>query len=94
MLSCFRKSFLSFKNYHNSKQNQKYVLITQVIRPSLADPFQQGQVSGAPVQAELKATIHTNHLNSFHQNKYFRCTLIVILLFAVLVRILQLVNIL
>jgi len=67
---------------------------TEVIRPSLADPFQQGHVSGAPVQAEQKATIQTNHLNSFHQNKYFRCTLIVILLFAVLVRILQLVNVL
>jgi len=74
---------------------------TEVIRPSLADPFQKGQVSGAPVQAAggpVKAAqqpvIHTNHLNSLHKNIFFQYTLIFVLLFAVLVRILQLANVL
>jgi len=67
---------------------------TEVIRPSLADPFQKGQVSGAPVQAAQQPVIHTNYLNSLHKNIFFQYTLIFVLLFAVLVRILQLANVL
>jgi threonylcarbamoyladenosine tRNA methylthiotransferase CDKAL1 len=59
---------------------------TEVIRPSLADPLEKGQVSGAPHH------LNASQLTPLHKKKYFKYTFVLVLLAAVIFRIMQLVN--
>ncbi len=68
----------------------------QVIRPSLAEPYQQGEVSGAdslPIQDNIKINQQqSNEILSFNKNSYFKSTFVIVLIAAVVFRLLQIVN--
>ena len=70
----------------------------QVVRPSLADALQLGQVSGGGKEAPespaslRQTTTSLQQPSQFH--KYFKSTFIFVLSFAVFIRILQIVQIL
>jgi len=69
---------------------------SQVIRPSLAEPYQQGEVSGAdslPLQDNIKINHQqSNEILSFNKNSYFKSTFVIVLIAAVVFRLLQIVN--
>jgi len=69
---------------------------SEVIRPSLAEPYQQGEVSGAdslPIQDNIKINQQqSNEILSFNKNSYFKSTFVIVLIAAVVFRLLQIVN--
>jgi len=69
---------------------------SEVIRPSLAEPYQQGEVSGAdslPIQDNITINHQqSNEILSFNKNSYFKSTFVIVLIAAVVFRLLQIVN--